>query len=705
MASSRKVRFESTKAFAKTPTMMANTASAQDRRVEWDLPCAKSAARSAALRLGDHASLLSKLPAQKDDNSRMKKKSRWTALKEGRVEPDIDTNEQRPTKTICPGLVQALAKDLAAMRSKGLQSIPSTLKTIAGLEKDEELRKWLETAGQSTVLEPGPEQKQRKDSIPLIDVPTGLSSIPSKVEDRPNELHVPDNAQSSDLLSGEERMMPGLYTTSEIIVVVVGLSIPPKKLYIHKDLLINASNSISSMLKKSEQDSKEILTMCLPKAEYHVFVALVDYLYQGYVTLYADSSPRKGPSNAKDLLHAWILASDLGMENAQNAIMDCLRASGMVSRSNGQEISSTIGTDSHAAIRELVDSIQCGSILLQRGTPPYNFLVDRIAHDLLTSTGSYSGSEANTIHAQLESINQLGGHVFTDVLARVLLIKPKDTLAKILNPAKASGCAYHLHSTDRSRVRCRRMLSQSAWKPPLNTSVSHPEIPHTQSLFSSAPVAGDGHFGDGLFGSATLKCIDNKHTSAYWYDPQSNKLGPTQQQWPRDGSFSRLAASSNTNIVNAGVAKIINNGEHINNANIGSTVVKSSTTTDYSSQDHQSLLGTSTTTFSKLTVSWQQCKGTGELPFVPCEDMELEENLSYQTITRNVAYERYSLEELRLADYAANRRSRSSIIIESSITGYASGLEFRFRRNPRHGILPSDKSISSLDDEDDDEEL
>lgn len=116
------------------------------------------------------------------------------------------------------------------------------------------------------------------------------------------------------------------FTTSEIVTVLVGPK--RKRFYLHRDLICQRSPFMEKCLSKnrfSEGDKNELY---LPEDDPKAFSVLVEWIYRGRLPgIVTPGSASVGYVDVVDMSAAYCMADKFGMEELQNGIMDCVRAS------------------------------------------------------------------------------------------------------------------------------------------------------------------------------------------------------------------------------------------------------------------------------------------------------------------------------------------------------------------------------------------
>lgn len=152
-----------------------------------------------------------------------------------------------------------------------------------------------------------------------------------------------------------------------------------------------------------------------------------------------------------NLIHAWMLADRLLMENGQNAIMDVIQATIMKA------------SDEKRLVRRGLRVLQVLETKPARTSSLHRFLVDRFAWDMKNTQTHLTTGPTPRLIQETEEFFEGGGGIVVDVFNAFTLCMGSSSATS--DPAFGRGCTYHEHKDGSERACWRHSTTPSTPKP------------------------------------------------------------------------------------------------------------------------------------------------------------------------------------------------------------------------------------------------
>ena len=264
----------------------------------------------------------------------------------------------------------------------------------------------------------------------------------------------------------------------------------------HKDVLCAESDFFTRCLNSGmrEAENKEVeLLEDRPEA----FGFILNFLYD---TAFRSRIVPAHAATFDNLIHAWMLADRLLMENGQNAVMDVIQGTIMKA------------SDDKKLVRQGLRVLQMLEIKPGRNSSLHRFLVDRFAWDMKNTKTHLTGQPVPKLISDAELFFEGGGGIVVDVFNAFTLCMDNSSASS--DPVFGRGCTYHEHKNGSEKSCWRQSTTLVMQKPTSKGGGAACKTPSQE--FSS--------IGGGLFGTASNTTNSTSHAFCFGV-PSSNASG------------------------------------------------------------------------------------------------------------------------------------------------------------------------------------
>lgn len=328
------------------------------------------------------------------------------------------------------------------------------------------------------------------------------------------------------------------YVRSTMVSILAGSEQHP--FHVHENRLLDESPNIADRFTRA--DDSHIKELKLPDTPIEAVEVLVDYLYHDN---FASSATWEPTTTLDPFIHAWMLADQLDMEDAKNAIMDRLRFT--VDKANTYEVEGSADT---TLVRKAVVTMQSMSPQPKRGCPLYKFLVHRLVRNLVRKPGEFDTSIPAYQEKSFNEILHKGGDIVVDIVEECFKAKFSTVFNSQPDPAWLKGCHYHDHTPGRVS----RVCSDVSDSTPANNAAERPLLKAESSSAAQPTFFGSGRASSSIFG-VSQAITQTTNTSAtiptapgFFSAPSAPSAfgGPSKTQAPSDRPFAGFSSNFST---------------------------------------------------------------------------------------------------------------------------------------------------------------